>query len=302
MAIPDFQQLMLPILEFAADGNEHSLQETVGVLAGQFHLTDEERKHLLPSGIQSTFHNRVGWAKTYLTKAGLLEPTRRGRFRITDEGRAALAERPEAIDIEFLKRYPSFVEFRAARRTPPPPDDGNGGDEKTPVEMLEESYQSLRSELASDLLEQVQKCSPQFFERLVVDLLVTMGYGGTRLDAGKAIGGTGDEGIDGTIKEDRLGLDVVYIQAKRWKGPVGRPEIQKFAGALQGQRAKKGIFITTSSFSSDAREYVSRIDSKIILIDGEELADLMIDHDVGVSTIAKYDLKRVDMDYFSEDE
>lgn len=302
MGIPDFQAIMLPLLEFVADGREHSKAEAVEHLAVKFGLTEEERKVLLPSGRQRVFDNRVGWARTYMAKASLLESPRRSFFQITARGRDVLAQRPDRIDRNFLAQFPEFREFRELRHHAEEPPSGGRefeGD-ATPEEALESAYQRLRQDLAAELVEMVRKCSPSFFERLVVDLLVKMGYGGTRQDAGQAIGRSGDEGIDGIIKEDRLGLDAIYLQAKRWDGVVGRPEVQKFAGALQGHRARKGVFITTSGFSKEAEDYVARIDSRIILIDGEKLVQLMIDHDVGVSTAASYEIKKIDQDYFTE--
>jgi restriction system protein len=303
MAIPDFQSIMLPLLRFANDGQEHSLRETIEALAEEFALTAAERRELLPSGQQAMFDNRVGWARTYLKKAGLLTSTRRGFYRITERGLDVVAHAPPEITIPYLKRFPEFVEFRRPRKanaeTGPGIDDDD--ERQTPEEEIEAAYQRVREALVAELLQTVKQCSPAFFERLVIDLLVRMGYGGTRKDAGYAVGRTGDGGIDGIINEDRLGLDVVYIQAKRWDGMVSRPEIQKFAGALQGQRAKKGIFITTSDFSQTARQYVSAIDSKIVLIDGNTLAQLMIDFQVGVATVGMYELKRVDSDYFTEE-
>ncbi len=301
MAIPDYQTIMLPLLTFLSDKKEHTLRESIDALADQFGLTDEERRELLPSGRQAAFDNRVGWARTYMKKAGLLVSTRRGCFQITDRGLAVLGKRPGKIDIPFLGQFPEFVAFRQRRDRTEESAEPEFDDTQTPEEAMESAYQRARQGLASDLLQAVKGCSPAFFEQLVIDLLVKMGYGGTRRDAGQAIGRTGDEGIDGIIKEDRLGLDAVYVQAKRWDSTVGRPDIQKFAGALQGQRARKGIFITTSSFSQDARDYVSRIDSRIVLIDGNLLAQLMIDYDVGVATVASYALKRVDSDYFNEE-
>jgi len=301
MAVPDFQTIMLPLLQFAGDQREHSLRETIEALADQFNLTKEDRREMLPSGRQATFDNRVGWARTHLSKAGLLKSTRRGYFRITELGLTVLAQRAERVDMNFLRQYPEYVEFTRPQHkngdTANPPDKS---DLQTPEEILEAAYQRVRQDLAAEILETIGECSPSFFEKLVVDLLVRMGYGGTRKEAGKAIGSTSDEGIDGIINEDRLGLDIVYIQAKRWQNSVTRPEIQKFAGALQGQRARKGIFLTTSSFSEGAKEYVSRIDSKIVLIDGETLAQLMIDYGVGVSTAASYEIKKIDADYFIE--
>jgi len=301
MAIPDYQSLMLPLLRFAADGNEHSSREVIEGLAEKLGLTDAERRELLPSGQQPTFDNRVGWARTYMSKAGLLEPTRRGYFRITQRGRDVLAKNPPDINVKFLEQFPEFIEFRTKRREREETTEAVETETlETPAELLETAYHKLREDLSGEVLKIVKECSPSFFERLVIDLLVKMGYGGTRKEAGKAIGRSGDEGIDGIINEDRLGLDVVYVQAKRWQALVGRPEIQKFADALQGHRAKKGIFITTSAFTKDAEDYVAKIDSKIVLIDGEQLAELMIDHNVGVASVASYETKRIDSDYFIE--
>ena len=299
--IPDYQSIMLPLMNLASDGEEHTMREAFEVLAGEFALTGAQLKELLPSGRQTMFENRVGWARTYLKKAGLLESPRRSHFRITERGYQALARSPEGIDRAFLMQYPEFVAFQRPR----PGEEGETVEQEdsdqTPEEGIESAYQRVRQQLAAELLDAVKSCSPAFFERLVVDLLVKMGYGGTRRDAGQAIGGSGDGGIDGIIKEDRLGLDIVYIQAKRWDNTVGRPQMQQFAGVLQGQRARKGVFITTSTFSQVAQQYVSRLDSKIVLIDGDTLAQLMIDYDIGVATVASYDLKRIDSDYFVEE-
>ncbi len=303
MPIPDFQSIMLPLLVFAGDGKEHSLRETIESLAKQFALTEEERAELLPSGNQAIFDNRVGWARTYMKKAGLLDSTRRGHFAITERGREILRSKPQKINVKFLQQFTEFVEFHRSVKDNKAveSDDQETNDTRTPEELMESAYQRVREGLAAELLQTIKDNSPSFFERLVIDLLVRMGYGGTRKDAGQAIGKSGDGGIDGIIKEDRLGLDIVYVQAKRWDDVVGRPEIQKFAGALQGQRAKKGVFLTTSSFSRDALEYVLRIESKIVLIDGEMLAQLMIDYNIGVATVASYDVKRIDSDYFAEE-
>ncbi len=299
MALPDFQSIMLPLLRFASDGKEHSLREAIEALAGQFGLTDAERKELLPSGQQPTFDNRVAWARTYLGKAALLESPRRGHFRITERGQDVLSENPSGIHIKFLERFPEFVEFRYGRSNSPETEEQTHGENRlTPMERLESAYQQLRDDLSVELMNIVKGCSPAFFERLVIDVLVKMGYGGSRKEAGKAVGRIGDEGIDGIIHEDRLGLDVIYIQAKRWNAPIGRPEIQKFVGALEGHRARKGIFITTSAFTREAAEYVARINSKIVLLDGERLAQLMIDHNVGVTPVTLYETKKIDGDYF----
>jgi len=303
MAIPDYQSCMLPLLEFLGDQHEHSLRETIDHLATHFKLTEDELKQLLPSGQQAVFDNRVAWARTYLKQAGLLEPTRRGYFRITPRGLEVLKQKPEKINVKFLEQFKEFRDFRQRKRKPhDKTKETNKEDiEKTPAEALEVAYENLREDLAKDLLQQIKKCPPSLFEKIVVELLVKMGYGGSRKDAGQAIGRSGDEGIDGIIKEDKLGLDIIYIQAKRWENTISRPEIQKFAGALQGQRARKGIFITTSNFSKEAIEYVTKIDTKIILIDGDQLAQYMIDNDVGVSPVAKYEVKKIDLDYFTDE-
>jgi len=301
MTIPDYQSIMLPLLQLAADGREHSLRETIETLSSQLGLSEEERRELLPSGRQPTFDNRVGWARTYMKKAGLLESTRRGYFRITKRGLDVLDKQPLQIDSAYLRQFPEFVEFQTPKQKEREETRPKLDESATPEEEIESAYQKLRDDLSTELLETIKGCSAAFFEQLVVDLLVEMGYGGTRKDAGQAIGRSGDGGIDGIIKEDRLGLDIVYLQAKKWEATVGRPEIQKFAGALQGQRARRGVFITTSDFSTAAWDYVSRIDSRIVLIDGETLAQLMLDFDLGVTTVATYRLKRVDSDYFTGD-
>jgi restriction system protein len=301
MSIPDFQSIMRPLLELASDGKEHSISEVTELLAQRFKLTEEEKMTLLPSGRQATFRNRTAWAKSYLTQAGVLESSRRGFFKITERGHGLLKDSPSRITIKELEQFPEFVQFRSTKHvaedTQPPE---HGADKQTPEEMLESAYQRFRAELAAELLSRVKKASYGFFERLVVELLLKMGYGGSRKEAGEAIGRSGDEGIDGIINEDRLGLDVIYLQAKRWEGSVGRPEIQKFVGALHGKRAKKDVFITTSTFSSDAREYVTHIDPRVVLIDGEQLSELMINWNVGVSPVAAYETKQIDSDYFEE--
>ncbi len=299
MAIPDYETIMLPLLRITGDGKEHTKSDAVEKLAEHFGLTEEEKRELLPSGTQAKFTNRVGWAKTYLTKAGLLETTGRARFRITQRGQTVLQGNPEIIDNDFLSQFPDFLQFKTTRKTTTKPD--NNEPEGTPEEILESSYQNLRAKLVQELLERVKSCSPRFFENLVVDLLVAMGYGGSRKDAGQAIGGSRDGGVDGIIKEDRLGLDVVFIQAKRWEGTVGRPVVQAFAGSLEGQRARKGVLITTSQFSPEAIDYVTRIEKRIVLIDGEQLCQLMIDHGVGVTEVARYVVKKIDSDYFEDE-
>lgn len=304
MPVPDFQTLMLPLLRLASDGKPHGLREAVDALSQEFGLTDEDRASLLPSGRQTIIMNRVGWARTFLGKAGVLESPRRGVFQITKRGEEVLAAAPGRVDMKYLERFEEFRAFRALRHERQPEqttESSTDAEAATPEETLEAAYDSLRANLESEILERVKACSPAFFERLVVSLLVKMGYGGTLRDAGKAVGGSGDGGIDGIIKEDRLGLDVVFVQAKRWEATVGRPEIQKFVGALQGQRARKGVFITTSEFTRDAVDYTKHIDSKVALIDGPTLAGLMVDHGVGVSPVETYEIKRIDSDYFAEE-
>ena len=300
MAIPDYQTCMLPFLRFLSDGQEHSLRDTEEALAQHFNLNPSERAELLPSGQQGVFKNRLGWARTYMKKASLLVAPKRGVFRITERGLQTLASNPARIDARYLEQFPEFLDFREASRpaslvTEVPE---SLPSRATPEESIEAAHQGLRVQLGQELLARILACSPSFFEQLVVELLVKMGYGGSRRDAGERIGQTGDGGIDGIIKEDRLGLDTIFIQAKRWQGTVGRPEIQKFVGALQGQRARKGVFITTSSYTAEATDYVSRIDTKVVLIDGQQLSGLMIDFDVGVAVAASYLVKRVDSDYF----
>lgn len=303
MAIPDFQRIMLPILKFCADGQEHTNREAIDSLAKEFGLTEDEQKQLLPSGQQCVFDNRVAWARAHMKMADLLENTSRGIFRITNRGSQLLKQAPPELNLRVLRQFPEYIEARNRSQDHQTGESSTAADEqesKTPAERLEEAYEMLRKNLAGELLSQLKSSSPNFFEKVVVEVLVKMGYGGSRKDAGQAIGRSGDEGIDGIIKEDRLGLDIIYIQAKRWENTVTRPEIQKFVGALQGKRARKGIFITTSDFSQNAHEYVSAIENKIILIDGQQLSQLMIDFGVGVATDAIYELKRLDSDYFTE--
>lgn len=305
MPIPDYQAAMLPILKMTADGADHTLAEGVETIAKEFKVTDDEKAQLLPSGNQRLIYSRVGWAKTYLLKAGLLEFRGRGRFRITDRGQSVLKNKPARIDADFLKQFPEYQAWgRQNDGKPDAPEPAIAEIEgtSTPEEQLENSYQALSRSLADELLERIKVCSPAFFEKLVVDLLVAMGYGGSRKDAGQALGRSGDEGIDGIIKEDQLGLDVVYLQAKRWANTVGRPVVQAFAGSLEGQRARKGVLITTSDFSKEAREYVRQIEKKIVLVDGVELTKLMIDHGVGVTEVATYTVKKADLDYFEDEE
>lgn len=305
MAVPGFQEVMLPLLKLLSDGKEHNFREVIETLSTKFNLTEDERKELLQSG-QQVFNNRVGWARTYMKKAGLLDSPRRAVIQITERGEKILDKKPKEISVKFLNQFPEFVEFHTAKRIDDDKElvqDSEDQQTHTPEERLEVSYQEIRKSLAQELINKVINLPPSFFERLVVELLVKMGYGGSIKDAGKAIGKSGDEGIDGTIKEDKLGLDIIYIQAKRWqKGNiVGRPEIHKFIGALAGQGAKKGIFITTSFFSKDALEFAPKNETKIVLIDGAQLAQYMIDFNLGVTLQQVYELKRLDGDYFGDE-
>jgi restriction system protein len=303
MAVPDFQSFFKPLLELAGDGEEHSVREAREIIANSMNPSEADLAELLPSGTQTKFDNRVAWAKSYFVQAKVLESTRRGYFRITDRGRELLAKGHSRIDIRILDQYSEFVEFHSPNRDI----DTQVSTEiaptqtETPEEILQKAHQNIRNELGAELLNRVKSNSPQFFEALVVDLMIAMGYGGSKIDAGKALGQTGDEGVDGIIKEDRLGLDVIYLQAKRWEGTVGRPEIQRFVGALHGKRARKGVFITTGRFSEDAIDYVNKIEPKVILIDGRTLANLMIDCNLGTTTAASYEVKRIDSDYFGEE-
>lgn len=302
MAVPDFQSFFKPVLEIAADGNEHSVKDTRATLKGVMGLSDDDLNEKLPSGTQTKFDNRVAWAVSYLVQAKVLERPKRAYFKITERGKTLHSQNYSRVDVTILKQYPEFIEFHTAKNTSTEPQqEQEVSSSITPEEVLQQSYQSIRSDLTSEILDKIKSNSPAYFEKLVVDLMVAMGYGGSRADAGQSVGQSGDEGIDGIIKEDRLGLDVIYLQAKRWDGTVGRPEIQKFVGALHGKRAKKGVFITTGKFSNDAVEYVTAIDPKVILIDGRALVGYMIDFNLGVTTTTTYEIKRIDSDYFIED-
>jgi restriction system protein len=307
MPIPDYQTLMRPLLDLLSDGVERSNSELREGVAGRFKLSEDELRELVPSGQKPLFNDRLSWATSYLTQAGALTRVRRGVYRINKRGLSLLRDNPKRVDVSVLDQFPEFQAFRAraaagSGSAKKPGGKRGGDDEATPEESLETAFHRLRSTIETELLQQVKTASPSFFERLVVELLVAMGYGGTLKDAGRAIGRSGDGGIDGIIKEDRLGLEVIHIQAKRWDDKtVGRPDVQSFAGSLDGVRAKKGIFITTSSFSADARAYVDRIDKRIVLIDGDQLSSLMYDFGIGVTGTATYAVKRVDSDFFGEE-
>lgn len=307
--IPDYQTLMLPLLEELADNNEHELQELIKKLSDKFSLTDEERNELLPSGNQEVINNRVGWARTYLKKANLLSSPRRATFKITEQGIEVLKKKPIKIDVKFLQGLDDFKKWQITYQSSYQSRKENENISenivdleagKTPEELLDYSFQKLKEELALELIDRIKSCSPVFFERLVIDLLIKMGYGGSRKEAGQIIGKSGDGGIDGIIKEDKLGLDTIYVQAKRWENTVPVGQIRDFAGSLLSKKAKKGIFISTSNYPKGAYEFVSSIEPKIVLIDGKELAELMIQNNVGLATKGIYELKKLDLDYFEE--
>lgn len=305
LMIPDYQTLMLPLLQFVSDGKEHKLNAVVDALASLFNLTDKERAELLPSGQTFIFGSRVGWARTYLKKSGLLDAPKRGTIVITKRGEDVLKEKPKEINVKFLRRFPEFLEFQSLKKDEQVNESNTASidiiKQQTPEELLETGYQSIRKSLEQEILSKLKSVHPAYFEKIVIELLVKMGYGGSIAEAGRATRYSNDEGIDGIINEDKLGLDVIYIQAKRWEGVVGRPELHKFVGALAGQGAKKGIFITTSYFSKDAELYIPKNDTKIVLIDGEKLAQYMIDYNLGVSVQNTYEIKKIDSDYFEED-
>lgn len=302
MAIPDYQSVMLPLLHLLGDGTEHRMRDAVATLSDQFGLTEAEKKEQLPSG-NLVFENRVYWARAYLKKAALVLSPKWGFIQITDRGKKCLSESPHRIDVPYLKQFPEFLEYYTGKRV----DDENATESQdttteTPEELVATGYQKLRRQIETELLSRVKLSPPEFFERLVVRLLTAMGYGGSIADAGKAIGKTGDGGVDGVIKEDRLGLSLLFIQAKRWDTTsVGRPEVQGFVGALYGKKAKKGVFITTSTFTKDARDYAEGLDSRVILIDGAKLAEFMFDFNIGAVVESSYLVKRIDSDFFEDD-
>jgi restriction system protein len=305
MSVPDFQTIMLPMLAQTKDGQDHRLKILIDELANSMKLSTADKEERLPSGRQRRFDNRVYWASIYLTRAGLIERASRGVVRITNAGKKALGENPKRIDIAFLEQFPEFRDFQkrhhetsddaGAAHTPP---EGT----QTPQELLEKSYGELRATLAEELLSKLRKGSPGFFEKVVLDVMLAMGYGKFREGAGKLVGGPGDGGLDGLIDQDKLGLESIALQAKRWEAPVGRPVVQAFSGSLDHARTRNGILVTTSSFTADALAYVKGIgEKKIALIDGKMLAEHMIDHGVGVSDAHTYVVKKIDSDYFDEE-
>jgi restriction system protein len=301
MTVPDFQSLLRPLLVILDDGEDHAISAVRERLAECFSLSQADLEERIPSGRVTLFQNRVGWAATYLYRTKLSERPKRAVYRLTERGRRVLAENPDSIDLTVLSQFAELAEFRHPKMKPA--DGGElpritSGDEQTPEERIDSAYLELRSALAADLLDRVLEQSAGFFEKLVLDVLHAMGYGGSNDGSVEQLGRSGDEGVDGVIREDRLGLDLIYVQAKRWQNVVGRPEIQKFFGALHGQRATKGLFITTSNFSKEAIAYADDVTPRVILVDGRELTELMIDHGVGVATTHVYALKRLDLDYF----
>lgn len=302
MAVPDFQTVMRPLLAALEDGQEKAISDLRDTISAEFDLSDEDLAQRIPSGRVTTLQNRVGWAATYLYRCRLLERPRRAHYQLTDRGRTVLAEHPERVDLTVLSQFKEFQEFRSRGNSDPSPStssphDGAAASESTPEERMDQAYQELRSALVDEILERVSESGWEFFEQVVLDVLTAMGYGGPR-GTSERLGASGDEGVDGVIREDSLGLDLIYVQAKCWEQSVGRPEIQKFFGALHGKRATKGVFMTTSDFSSEARAYAESVTPRVILVDGRQIARLMIDHDVGVSVEHRYEVKRLDMDYF----
>ncbi len=308
MAIPDYQSLMLPVLKSCANGEEHQVRSITEKVTAALQLSSEDSQKLLPSGQQTIVENRIAWARAYLKKAGLIESTKRAHVRLTTEGKNVLASSPTRIDNAFLMKFKSFSQWREDSKTPsarldPVTSSGANADWQTPAEVLEQAYGALRAEITADLLTQVKSGSPAFFESLVVDLLVRMGYGGSRTEAGRAIGRSGDGGVDGEIHEDRLGLDKIYIQAKRWETKaVSGPDIRDFIGALSLKGARKGVFITTSCFTKDAADNAAQLkDRTIVLIDGRRLVELMLEFGLGITVKQTYTLHKVDLDYFDEE-
>jgi restriction system protein len=310
MPIPEFNAIKAPALQFFADGNQHRISEVYEVIGKHFKLTEEELNEILPSGTQRRWHNRANWACYDLFRAGLLDRPKRGLYIITETGKKVAEQKPQVIDREFLMQFPGFVQFAQATGTKKATVSGGNAAEqaedatgmgRTPEELIGAAYQMLHAALKKEVLDLVKKMDPFRFEQLVLDLLVAMGYGGSREEAAQVTKASNDEGIDGVINEDRLGLDVIYLQAKRWQQTVGRKEIQSFVGALAGQQAHKGVFITTSDFADTATAYARKVPQKVILIDGERLADLMIQHNIGVTKSHAYEVKHVDSDYFDQD-
>jgi restriction system protein len=309
MAIPDYQTLMLPLLRAVKDGREHRIGNITQELAQEFQITPEERQQLLPSGTQTLFANRTGWAKSYLIQAGLLEGTKRAYFRITNRGLQALKEKPSCIDTRYLRQFKEFVSFQNRSKTQEnalfaaQQESDSHIQAETPDELIRSTIKQMEAALSTELLERLLAASPAFFENLIVKLLLAMGYGGSRADAGQIVGKSGDHGIDGVIDQDALGLDRIYIQAKRYakENLVSEPEIRGFSGSLGAAKASKGVFVTTSSFTQPAREFAERHPLKIVLIDGEQLTTLMVRYNVGAQIEETIHLKRIDEDFFLDE-
>jgi len=306
MAIPDYQTFMLPALRALASADTLTAAEVARRAADALNVQSQERAQLLPSGKVPVFRSRAGWALTYMKQAGLIATKKRGIYHITDRGRAVLARGLERINNDVLSEFEEFRAYQqrthveGTAKEPAASDQTSAAAVSSPEESLEAAYETLRETLISQLIEMLKSVSPARFETIVIDVLQAMGYGGGRIGAARAVGRSGDGGIDGVIEEDRLGLDTVYVQAKRWENTVGRPTVQAFAGALQGQRASKGVMITTSDYTAEARRYAENLPSRIVLVDGQRLAEMMIDHGVGVSVEVTYTVKRLDSDYFEE--
>lgn len=298
MPIPQYQAIMLPVMELASDGQTHSSLEAIEHVASAFAITDEERQQLLPSGRTALLNNRTHWALTYLRHGGLLQSDGRGKFKITPRGQDVLAREPTVIDKAILSEYPGFDAFAFGPSVSPQPSSGSAPAALNPEESLEATYLQIRRGVEKELLDRLLSGSPTFFEKAVIDVLVGMGYGGTRTNAAQHLGKSGDGGIDGVINEDRLGLDKIYVQAKRYAGTVGSPQVQAFAGSLDGVHARKGVMITTGSFSPEARAFVEKIEKRIVLIDGGQLVTHMVENEIGVQAKSSYRLYRVDDDFF----
>ena len=305
MAIPTYDQIMFPLLLLCGDGNEHSRKKLVESLSDHFHLSEEERKKRLPSGSMTYLYNRLGWAKLGLLKAGLLTSPKRGFYKITEDGGKLIDSGITDLNSKYL--YDNYASFRNWKGQSSSENTENSSESVesnvTPEELIERSYRKINDELSEEILETIKNCPPDFFERLVIKLLQAMGYGHNLTDAGQVKGGVGDGGIDGIIDEDKLGLDQIYIQAKRWQGSVGSPEVQKFIGALTSHGARKGVLITTSYFTNDAKKVAESnyVTASLVLIDGKELSKRMIEHNVGVNIVDTYHVKRIDNDFFNDE-
>lgn len=305
MAVPKFDELFKPFLEFASDGEVHSVSDAREEIAKRLNLTEDDLSEMISNGRVSKFAAFLGWVKAYLKQAELIEDVKRGHFKVTQRGLDVLRENPRPFDSKYLMKFEEFRRFqnRKKQATDDKGDASSNGIsvQVSPEEQIESAFSEIKDKLSDELLVTVKSCSSAFFERLIVDVLIAMGYGGSRKEAGQSVGKSGDGGIDGIIKEDRLGLENIYLQAKRWEGSVGSPEIHKFVGALHGKQATKGVFVTTSNFTREAMEYAKAIGTNVILIDGEKLTDYMIEFNVGVSHVMRYEIKRVDNDYFDEE-